>query len=298
MPSDGRLLGHHRGKVLVQAMLMLAGGGESCADIEYLRPEESLFGEVCSDSTLYRTLRNEIDAATLAALKQGSAELRAKVWRRAKLTKGHEAVVLDIDASLIEVVSENKEDTAPNYKGGFGFHPMFCFADATGEALSSCLRPGNAAANDAADHLAVLDEGIAQLPEPVAVGHRPGDDHSLVRRKIVSGRRRRSGRTRKGSKWLSANLAEAAEAAGRSKATYLGAQFQRLRGRVDHPKARKAVEHSMLVAAFHVLNDRTPYQDLGADWFQKRRPDAHARRLARQIEALGFRVTIEPAEAA
>jgi transposase len=113
-----------------------------------------------------------------------------------------------------------------------------------------------------------------------------------------SGGRRRSGRTRKGSKWLAANLAEAAEAAGRSKNTYLGAQFQRLRGRIGHTKARKAVEHSMLVATFHVLDQRVPYADLGADWFQKRRPDAHARRLARQIEALGYRVSIEPAEAA
>ena len=113
-----------------------------------------------------------------------------------------------------------------------------------------------------------------------------------------SGGRRRSGRTRKGSKWLAANLAEAAEAAGRSKNTYLGAQFQRLRGRIGHTKARKAVEHSMLVATFHVLDQRVPYADLGADWFQKRRPDAHARRLARQIEALGYRVSIAPAEAA
>ena len=113
-----------------------------------------------------------------------------------------------------------------------------------------------------------------------------------------SGGKRRSGRARKGSKWLSANLAEAAEAAGRSKGTYLGAQFQRLRGRIGHAKARKAVEHSMLVAAFHVLDRGVPYEDLGADWFQKRRPEAHARRLARQIEALGFRVIIEPTEAA
>jgi transposase len=113
-----------------------------------------------------------------------------------------------------------------------------------------------------------------------------------------SGGRRRSGKTRNGSKWLAANLAEAAEAAGHSKDTYLGAQFQRLRGRLGHAKARKAVEHSMLVAAFHVLDRRVPYVDLGADWFQKRQPDAHARRLAHQIEALGYHVTIEPAEAA
>ena len=113
-----------------------------------------------------------------------------------------------------------------------------------------------------------------------------------------SGGRRRSGRTRKGSKWLAANLAQAAEAAGRSKDTYLGAQFTRLRGRIGHPKARKAVEHSILVAAFHILAGGVPYADLGADWFQKRRPEAHVRRLAHQIEALGYRVTIEAAEAA
>ena len=113
-----------------------------------------------------------------------------------------------------------------------------------------------------------------------------------------SGGRRKSGKARKGSKWLAANLSQAAEAAGRSKGTYLGAQFQRLRGRIGHPKARKAVEHSILVAAFHILAGGVPYADLGADWFQRRRPDAHARRLAHQIEALGFRVTIEPAEAA
>ena len=62
-------------------------------------------------------------------------------------------MILDIDASLVEIHSENKDGTAPNFKGGFGFHPMFCFADATGEALAAGLRPGNAAANDAADNL-------------------------------------------------------------------------------------------------------------------------------------------------
>jgi len=113
-----------------------------------------------------------------------------------------------------------------------------------------------------------------------------------------SGGKRRSGKARKGSKWLAANLSQAAEAAGRSEGTYLGAQFQRLRGRIGHAKARKAVEHSILVAAFHILAGGVPYRDLGADWFQRRRPDAHARRLAHQIEALGYHVSIEPADAA
>ncbi len=72
---------------------------------------------------------------------------------------------MDIDASLVEIHSENKTGTAPTYKGGFGFGPMFCFADATGEALAAILRPGNAGANSIADHLTVLDAAVAQLPK-------------------------------------------------------------------------------------------------------------------------------------
>jgi hypothetical protein len=70
-------------------------------------------------------------------------------------------------------------------KGGFGFHPMFCFADATGEALSGVLRPGNAGSNTAADHVRVLDEAISQLPDDVQAGHHVGENASLVRREVV-----------------------------------------------------------------------------------------------------------------
>ena len=67
--------------------------------------------------------------------------------------QGTDPVILDIDASLVEIHTENKEGTGPHYKGGWGFHPMFCFADATGEALAGLLRPGNAGANTVADHV-------------------------------------------------------------------------------------------------------------------------------------------------
>ncbi len=110
--------------------------------------------------------------------------MRAQVWSRSAVTTGTDTVVLDIDASLVEIHSENKTDTAPTYKGGFGFHPMFCFADATGEALAGLLRPGNAGANSIADHRAVLDAAIRQLPAGVAAGHRPGDAAGIVARAI------------------------------------------------------------------------------------------------------------------
>jgi hypothetical protein len=67
--SGERLPVHDRGKVLVHAMLMLAGGGEACSDIEALRAQPGLFGAVPSDSTLYRTFR-QIDPATLAGLRK------------------------------------------------------------------------------------------------------------------------------------------------------------------------------------------------------------------------------------
>jgi hypothetical protein len=93
------------------------------------------------------------------------------VWSRSSETTGNGEVVLDIDASLHEIHSENKAGTAAHFKGGFGFHPMYVFADATGECLGVKLRPGDAGANSIADHIEVLDGAIAGLPEDVAAGH-------------------------------------------------------------------------------------------------------------------------------
>ena len=80
-------------------------------------------------------------------------------------------MILDVDDSLAEVHSENKRHSAPHFRGGFGFHPMFCFADATGEALSSMLRPSNAAANTAQDHVALLDAAIDQLDDEISLSN-------------------------------------------------------------------------------------------------------------------------------
>ena len=183
-PRTGeRLPVHDRGKVLVQAMLMLAGGGEACSDIEHLRAQERLFASVPSDSTLYRTLR-AIDAESLGRLWAAMAQVRAEVWRRSAATTGSAPVVLDIDSSLVEIHSENKVGTGPTYKGGFGFNPMLCSADATGEVLAAVLRPGDAGTTTVADHLEVLDAAVAQLPLEIALGHRPGDDAASVRRAV------------------------------------------------------------------------------------------------------------------
>ncbi len=163
---------------------MLAGGGESCADIEHLRLQEDLFGSVPSDTTVFRSF-HEITPETRSSIALGLAEVRHEVWRRSGATIGSAPVLLDIDASLVEIHSEHKVAAAPTFKGGYGFHPIFCFADATGEALSSLLRAGNAGANTVADHVRVLDAAVVQLPEEIAAGHHVGDDATLVGRAVV-----------------------------------------------------------------------------------------------------------------
>jgi transposase len=106
----------------------------------------------------------------------------------------------------------------------------------------------------------------------------------------------RTGRTRHGSKWLRIALIEAAQAAGRSKNTYLAAHYHRVRGRRGTAKAAVAVGHTILVICWHLLSTGETYNDLGGDYFDKRRTSiAHQRRLIAQLEALGHKVTLEPA---
>jgi transposase len=110
--------------------------------------------------------------------------------------------------------------------------------------------------------------------------------------------KRRSGKTRKGSKWLRATLAEASLAATKTKNSYLAAQHQRLRGRRGPAKAITAVGHSILTAAWHMLQTGELYNDLGGDYFTRQNPDRTTKRLIRQLEALGHHVTLEPREVA
>jgi len=111
----------------------------------------------------------------------------------------------------------------------------------------------------------------------------------------------RSGKTRKGSKELCQVLVECSWAAGRT-STYVGAQFRRFHrrfGKQGGQKAAIATAHTLVVIIWHVLAETTAYRDLGSDYFTRRidNPEARKRRLVRELEALGHKVTIEPAAA-
>jgi transposase len=120
-------------------------------------------------------------------------------------------------------------------------------------------------------------------------GQCPGNDQSAGKR--------RSGRSRKGSKWLNEALKDAAMAAIRTNDSYLQAQYQRLRPRVGHGRALGAVKHSIICACWHMLTTGELYRDLGGDYFRRRDPERQAKRLVAQLERLGHLVTLEKAAA-
>jgi transposase len=107
-----------------------------------------------------------------------------------------------------------------------------------------------------------------------------------------AGKRQPAG-TRHGAQWLRRALIEAARAASRTKGTYYNAQYSRIARRRGPNKAAVAVANSMLFTIWHLLTNGALYEDLGADYFERRHdPVVEAKRLARRIEALGFNVDL------
>src|SRR5215211_4085722 len=97
------------------------------------------------------------------ALRAARAQAREHAWDAGAAPA---RIVLDIDATLITAHSD-KDGAAGTFKRGFGFHPLLAYLDESHEALAGLLRPGNAGANTAAEHLEVLDLALEQLPSAV-----------------------------------------------------------------------------------------------------------------------------------
>jgi hypothetical protein len=157
-----RRRGHDPGRVIRDLAVMLADGGECVSDLGAVRDQQALFGPVASDSTAFRVVDGIAERQLLGELRAAHARARERFW---KLHGAPERLTIDLDATLITAHSE-KAQAAGNYKGGFGFFPLMAYADETREALGAVLRPGNAGANTAADHKAVLDLALGQIPAP------------------------------------------------------------------------------------------------------------------------------------
>ncbi|NMR19190.1 transposase [Cellulomonas fimi] len=176
-PWRARFATHDPAKVLLDLAVTLALGGDACSDLATVRAEPAVFGQVASDPTASRTLARLAGDAdkVLTAIDGARAAARARVWDAAGANApdhdrdARRPLVIDLDATLVTAHSE-KENAAPTFKRGFGFHPLCAFVDhgpqGTGEPLSIHLRPGNAGSNTAADHLQVITSALAQIPGP------------------------------------------------------------------------------------------------------------------------------------
>lgn len=171
--------GHDPGRIAVDVAVMLADGGEAIADLAVLRDQPGLFGPVASDPTAWRLL-SQLDAMMLAELRSARAQAREVAWAQHAEVRGDllqpmvagqqvDGLVLDIDATIVICHSE-KESATRTWKKTFGYHPLLCFLDNTGEALAGLLREGRAGSNTTTDHITVLDQALAQIPDAVRHG--------------------------------------------------------------------------------------------------------------------------------
>lgn len=167
---------HDPGKVLIDVATAVALGGDCLADVAAVRAQSEVFGTVASDPTVSRVftaLAADVEES-VAAIRAARAQARARVWARRRPLAGTPGersggqVIIDIDATLVTAHSD-KQGAEPTFKRGFGFAPMCSFVDhgqhGTGEPLALDLRPGKASPWNIDDHLAALDNALAQLPE-------------------------------------------------------------------------------------------------------------------------------------
>jgi hypothetical protein len=154
---------HDPGRVLCDLAVMAADGGQCVSDLQALAGQPALFGNLASVPTARRVLLS-IGQPEIDRVRQARALARARAWEAGAAP---ERVVLDFDATPISVHSE-KEHAAGHYKGGFGFNPLLVSCGR--EALAGVLRPGNAGANNAQDHLKLLELALEQLPHSVLDG--------------------------------------------------------------------------------------------------------------------------------
>jgi Transposase DDE domain group 1 len=167
---------HDRGRVLGDLAVCIADGGRVLSDLATLRDQPELYGPVASDPTTWRTLEaiGDTQRRHIAAAR---AKTRRRVWalivdRHGRIPPSRVAdtdlgktIVIRMDAT-IQIAHSDKEGAAGTFKGTYGHHPLGAWCDNTGEALALLRRPGNAGSNTAADHIAVLDEAISQIPDP------------------------------------------------------------------------------------------------------------------------------------
>jgi hypothetical protein len=174
VPSGAK---HRPGRLVGSLAAMLAAGGGHASDLDILRSSPGVFGQLPSNATVSRFFERTVANPELFSygFETLARALRIRAWnaagdRKPALTATpSDPRIIDIDATLVTSHSD-KENVAGTYKGGYGFAPFIASCDygtgnGSGEILATVLRPGDAGANSAEDHIHVFHTAIAQLPE-------------------------------------------------------------------------------------------------------------------------------------
>jgi transposase len=229
-------------------------------------------------------LQGTTDPAVLADLARGRLRKKLPDLRRAlrgRFRRHHAFLVEQIlakidflDETLERIITELDERLAP-------FAPMLANLDTI---------PGV----NRATAVSIIAETGGDMTRFPSAGHLcswgamcPGHDESAGKR--------RSGKTRKANRYLRAALIQSALGASHANGTALQARYHRVKRHRGHKKAVVAVGHQILEIAYYIMRDGVTYDELGADYFDRRHADRTVRRHVRQLEALGFHVTIEKA---
>ncbi len=183
---------------------------------------------------------------------------------------------------------------------------LLCQIDSLEESIARFDREIEAMCRPFEEAVVLLDTipGVARQTAEIIVGEIgvdmsrfPTADHLASWAGVApgnneSGGKRRSSKTRKGNQHLRTALTQAANAAARTKGTYLQAQYHRLAGRRGRKRAIMAVAHSILIIAYHLIVRKEPYRELGGDYFDNIHPEKTAKRLIKRLEQLGFQISI------
>ncbi len=248
-------------------------------------------GSVASDilgksgrSILKAIISGTDDPSLLADMAQGRLKNKMAELKRALrgLLGEHQRMLLSTQMRHIEFLDQEIEGLSEEIK-----KRMHSFEEAI-ERVDEIPGIGRRVAEQV---LAETGLNMERFPTDAHItswaGVAPGNNESAGKRK--------SGKSNKGNKWLKATLIEAANATSRSKDTYLSAQYHRLAARRGKKRAALAVAHTILVIIYHMLKKGTSYQELGANYFDKRDEKAVVLRSLKRLEALGYKVVLEAA---
>ena len=173
---------HDAGRTLAQVVLAVADGATCLSDLAALRAQPAMFGPVGSEATVWRTFER-VGPVELCGIAAARSAARERAWAAGAGPAGDQ-MIIDVDSTIIRTKSD-KQDAAPTYKRTYGHHPLLAMCAETDEVLAGMLRPGNAGANCAADHVVLLADALAQLPAVWQAGHDVGDGRPVERRILV-----------------------------------------------------------------------------------------------------------------